>query len=93
MMTIASCKLCFDELEECKEDLGSLWLEMCNRANCEGFIHFKPETYLLHELWLMEQFGYIISRDIPQCIQVKILGRYDRDDWIFYCIDKDKHHD
>lgn len=93
MITIGNCRTCYEELEEVKEDLGDLWVEMCEKANDDGFLNLICETTLGNELWIMENLNYIVSREASYCTQVKLMGRSNFGKIVLYCTDRERHHD
>lgn len=86
-----NCYRCWEELCKCGYNLGDLWLDMCEVENGSGYLNFIADNSIKYELMWMEDMGYVITRETPDCVQIKLMGREVTEDGVRYCADRKRH--
>lgn len=88
----SNCADCFLLLESYQDDLGLIWLGMCNKSNEEGFINLVKTTPFRYEFRILERLGFILTNEHPLCLQVRMNGLHEHEDEIIYCLDFIEHY-
>lgn len=93
MKKIYNCYRCWGNLYECSDTIASIWLDMCECENGSGYLNFVEDNGIKYELMWMEDMGYVVTRETPECTQVRLIGREVVDDGVRYCANRSRHEE
>jgi len=91
-MTCNYCEECFDYI--CSKDpfAAELWISICKYGYRRGnIIEVKLNNSIEKHLKLLEEDGFILTRDTLDCVQLRVNGMYKFLGEYFYCADSYSH--
>lgn len=81
--SIFCCEKCFGNIARCSVPAAKLWMHFCEAAVASSDILSIYNDFPL--LKTLEEFGFIVTLEDPECVKVKLIGRKRDLVGIYFC--------
>ncbi len=84
---IVGCEKCFEKIGRCSTASAKIWLMIIEKAHVSDVFCYTENDLYDAQFRLLENMGFLISTDVRDHVEFKLLGRqYESDgDYYFVC--------